>query len=78
MFPRWKLLGCWIIVGLLAGCATTESVEQQRRTAQYFDPYPQPEPGPGISDVRPQEYAKPMAEPVRAQWQPWWIPGGQR
>lgn len=78
MFPRWNGVGLLIGAALLMGCASTETVEQQRRTAQYYDPYPQPEPGPGMTEVRPPEFAKPRSEPVRAQWQPWWLPGGQR
>lgn len=64
---------------LAAGCAATEerpqfyqtrTIEEQRANAQRFDPYPEPEVGPNITGTRPRDYARPVAEPSRARWDP--------
>ena len=55
----------------------------QQSMAQQYDPYPENEPGPAMTGVRPRGYEKPIAEPLRARpqenasgsrWLPWnWL-----
>jgi hypothetical protein len=41
--------------------------ELQRSRAEYIDPYPEPDIGPQMQDVRPRDYLIPPAENSRAQ-----------
>lgn len=42
-------------------------VEIQRAWDQAFDPYPDPDAGPNPLGSRPQDFDKPMAEPLRSR-----------
>jgi hypothetical protein len=44
------------------------SAAVQQKRALRFDPYPEPNVGPGMSDVRPRDYENPPAESSRARW----------
>lgn len=68
------------VLGLLAlsGCAgmgtptlaPQGSLAQQRASAQRFDPYPEQGTGPEISEGRPRDYDREIAETRRARWNP--------
>jgi hypothetical protein len=66
------------IIGLGA-CAGTSTprlaspgpAREQRARAQRFDPYPEIESGPQLVGARPREYDRPLAEPVRTQFEQW-------
>jgi hypothetical protein len=63
---------------LAAGCRGTQKpalagvapLPYQRQQAQVFDPYPQDDAGPVLSDVRPREFNQPSSEVKRAQQSP--------
>jgi hypothetical protein len=63
----------------LGGCAGTGTpkvaspgpARDQRARAQRFDPYPEKESGPELVGSRPREYDRPLAEPVRSQFERW-------
>lgn len=62
----------------LAGCAGTSmptltprgSLAQQRASAQRWDPYPEEGTGPAISEGRPRDFDREIAETRRARWNP--------
>ena len=72
----WMLcLGVLLAAG--AGCHVARpnwsqpgTAPQQQQRAQRYDPYPENEPGPKLTGVRPREYEKPIPEVDRARWQP--------
>jgi len=43
------------------------TVEQQRKEAERFDPYPENDIGPPVVGARPREYEAPAPEPERAR-----------
>ena len=46
--------------------------EYQQQQAVVHDPYPDNDQGPEVVGVRPRDYDKPLAEPVRNQmWSNW-------
>lgn len=74
-----KTLGPFLLVLAMAGlsgCARVATpdwgnpgtADAQQRRAERFDPYPDPDAGPGDLGVRPREFEKPLAEPLRARW----------
>ena len=72
----------WVVIALLtsSGCAqygtsllNPGSTDQQQARALFHDPYPDPDAGPNVDDVRPQGYVEPAPEPVRTQsYAPLW------
>ncbi len=62
-----------IVGGASIGCAGTASwpspgtMDQQRRRAELYDPYPDSRSGPAVPELRPREFQLPMAEPEKAQ-----------
>ena len=48
---------------------------QQQARATRFDPYPENEPGPALTGVRPREYDRPIPEVDRSRWQRETAPG---
>jgi len=42
-------------------------VEAQRQWSQAFDPFPDPDIGPEVVGARPEEFAEPIAEPLRSR-----------
>lgn len=69
------ILGCVLVAATSAGCAggplmNPPSEQQQRATAQRFDPYPENDTGPPVLGGRPLGYREPIAEPSRARWNP--------
>ena len=44
------------------------TLEQQRRSAERFDPYPENNLGPAVEGVRPRGFDQPWSEPVDARW----------
>jgi len=75
---RLLMVALAMAVGL-AGCAGTGtpklaspgSARDQRARAQRFDPYPEIESGPPVVGTRPREFDRPLAEPVRTQFEQW-------
>lgn len=49
-------------------------IDYQRNNASLHDPYADPDAGPEVVGVRPREFQKPLAEPVRNRWltDTWW------
>jgi hypothetical protein len=82
--------GVWILALLAAtstGCANGRvfglqlpqwlapgPIDYQRNNASLHDPYADPDAGPEVVGVRPREFQKPLAEPVRNRWltDSWW------
>jgi len=72
------ILGCLLVAAASTGCGggaasaflNPPSEDQQRATAQRFDPYPENDTGPAILGGRPLGYREPIAEPSRARWNP--------
>ncbi len=69
---RWIAFGC-CLVGL-SGCQSMQPNwlypgrhEVQRGNAVQYDPYPDNSAGPEMTGVRPPDFQKPTAEPVRNQ-----------
>lgn len=60
--------GCarWTFPRLAAGPA-----RDQRARAQKFDPFPERESGPELVGARPPGFDRPLAEPIRAQFERW-------
>jgi hypothetical protein len=70
-----------LLVCVAAGCARDErdfgtprvfgpgTAQQQQTRAIRYDPYPENEPGPKLTGVRPREYDKPIPEVDRSRWQ---------
>ena len=77
MYRKTQLIVLISIALAFAGCKSVAKPDlyhpgtavTQQNTAQRFDPYPQTEISSGMSDTRPRDYDKPVAEPVRARWQ---------
>lgn len=44
------------------------TAETQQNRAVRFDPYPETDVGPETGGMRPRDYSKPLAEPLRARW----------
>jgi hypothetical protein len=40
----------------------------QRNLAHRFDPFPDPDAGPSVREVRPRDFAVPPPEPSRSRW----------
>ncbi|MEX0585981.1 MAG: hypothetical protein WD176_05020 [Pirellulales bacterium] len=61
---------------VITGCATLDppylgypgSVAYQRAVANRWDPYPDDEAGPSVSEVRPREFKDAPPESSRARW----------
>lgn len=59
-----------------AGCCSTArpdwthpgGAEVQQKRALRYDPYPENEPGPVLTGVRPRQYEVPPPETSRARW----------
>jgi len=73
-------LFAWLLVLLISttvGCAGTAypqlinppPVAMQQQRAEFFDPFPEVESGPGMDGARPRAYDRPAPEPVRSQVQ---------
>jgi len=68
---RLAILLATVLVLAVGGCRNPGPARDQRARAQFFDPYPQNEPAPIVSEARPREYQKPFAEPLRNQLERW-------
>ena len=44
------------------------TADMQRRRAEQYDPYAEPDVGPNIAGGRPRGFQTPLAEPLRGQW----------
>jgi hypothetical protein len=72
----WPLAVALPILSALAGCCSTAGpdwahpggADVQQKRALRFDPYPENEPGPALTGVRPREYEDPPPETSRARW----------
>lgn len=79
---------CWlsksvliVTVLVLSGCgqhvlwSPKGTMQQQQRRAAVFDPYSDNEAGPSLTGVRPRDFQKPLAEPVRMRQvrDAWWF-----
>jgi hypothetical protein len=64
------------IPAILAGCNLEPpaifnpgDLQYQRARANRYDPFPDPQAGPAIPEVRPREFSNPPPEASRARWQ---------
>ncbi len=64
-----------VLAGVSVGCNLyrpglfePRTIEQQRYSATIHDPYGLPDAGPEMVGVRPRDFQRPAAEPVRARW----------
>jgi hypothetical protein len=65
-----------LVICGFAGCQSTAmpslkhpgTMQEQQNRAVRFDPYPEKEPGPALTGVRPKEYENPLPETYRARW----------
>jgi hypothetical protein len=72
----WSLAAELLILGGLAGCASTAgpswlhpgTTQAQQSRALRYDPYPENECGSPLVGDRPREFDKPPPEPSRARW----------
>jgi hypothetical protein len=72
----WPLAVVLPILIAPAGCCHTArpdwahpgGTEVQQKRALRYDPYPENEPGPALTGVRPREYESPPPETSRARW----------
>ncbi len=71
-----RCLAAVLLLLALFGCQSTAgpdwthpgSAPKQQTRALRYDPFPENEPGPPMTGVRPREYQRPPAEPSRARW----------
>jgi hypothetical protein len=76
MFKFPRLLFVTFAVLSIVGCQSTAkpdlrhpgSMQAQQNRAVRFDPYPENEPGPALTGVRPKDYQNPIQESARARW----------
>lgn len=65
-----------LVLCLIAGCQSTakpslahpRSADIQQKRAERYDPYPEPNVGPGMGETRPRDYQIPPAETTRSRW----------
>ena len=61
---------------LLGGCLGRTrlwdpgTAEKQQQRAQHWDPYPEPDIGPDVSEVRPRDFQLPVPEAERVRRTP--------
>ena len=46
------------------------TADRQQQRAQHWDPYPEPDIGPDVSEVRPRDFQHPVPEAERARRTP--------
>jgi hypothetical protein len=73
----WSLAVGLLVLSAMQGCQSTakpslahpRSAEVQQKRALRYDPYPETNVGPGMSETRPRDYQNPPAETSRARWE---------
>ena len=84
---RWiQVAALALLLVVISGCGWLRprgsgpgDIYYQRNNAVLHDPYPDNDAGPEMVGVRPREYQKPRAEPVRSRLMrdAWWWRQGQ-